>query len=77
MNTYRDSIYYDYLYSLNTKRLWVKQGFRITNQRGENMSKVAKTIHGEEELSRWNEGLQNHERLKKILPFLNEDEGYL
>lgn len=26
---------------------------------------------------RWNEGLVNHERLKKLLPFLNEDEGYL
>ena len=26
---------------------------------------------------RWNEGLANHERLKKLLPFLNEDEGYL
>ena len=26
---------------------------------------------------RWNEGLENHEKLKKLLPFLNEDEGYL
>jgi len=26
---------------------------------------------------RWNEGLANHERLKKLLPFLNEEEGYL
>jgi hypothetical protein len=26
---------------------------------------------------RWNEGLANHEKLKKLLPFLNEDEGYL
>ncbi len=26
---------------------------------------------------RWNEGLANHERLKKLLPFMNEDEGYL
>jgi hypothetical protein len=29
------------------------------------------------EVDRWNEGLANHERLKKILPFMNEDEGYL
>jgi hypothetical protein len=28
-------------------------------------------------VDRWNEGLENHEKLKKILPFLNEDEGYL
>jgi hypothetical protein len=26
---------------------------------------------------RWHQGLENHEKLKKILPFLNEDEGYL
>jgi len=26
---------------------------------------------------RWKEGLVNHEKLKKIFPFLNEDEGYL
>lgn len=26
---------------------------------------------------KWNEGLVNHERLKKLLPFMNEDEGYL
>jgi hypothetical protein len=27
---------------------------------------------------RWSEGLANHERLKKLLPFMNEDdEGYL
>jgi hypothetical protein len=29
------------------------------------------------DVDRWNEGLENHERLKKLLPFLNEDEGYL
>jgi hypothetical protein len=30
------------------------------------------------ETERWNEGLANHERLKKLLPFMNEeDEGYL
>jgi hypothetical protein len=29
------------------------------------------------EADRWKEGLVNHEKLKKILPFLNEDEGYL
>jgi hypothetical protein len=29
------------------------------------------------ELDRWKEGLVNHEKLKKLLPFLNEDEGYL
>lgn len=26
---------------------------------------------------KWNDGLANHERLKKLLPFMNEDEGYL
>jgi hypothetical protein len=30
-----------------------------------------------ERVDRWNEGLANHERLKKLLPFMNEDEGYL
>ncbi|MHB2036034.1 MAG: hypothetical protein ACYCPW_04745 [Nitrososphaerales archaeon] len=30
-----------------------------------------------QEIDRWNEGLANHERLKKLLPFMNEDEGYL
>ena len=30
-----------------------------------------------EDSERWNEGLVNHEKLKKLLPFLNEDEGYL
>ncbi|MDA4112125.1 MAG: hypothetical protein OK439_06265, partial [Thaumarchaeota archaeon] len=26
---------------------------------------------------RWNEGIANYEKLKKLLPFLNEEEGYL
>jgi len=26
---------------------------------------------------RWKEGLVNHEKLKKLLPFLNDEEGYL
>lgn len=26
---------------------------------------------------RWNEGIENHEKLKRLLPFMNEDEGYL
>jgi hypothetical protein len=26
---------------------------------------------------RWSEGNANHEKLKKLLPFLNEEEGYL
>jgi hypothetical protein len=30
-----------------------------------------------QQVDRWNEGLANHERLKKLLPFMNEDEGYL
>jgi hypothetical protein len=29
------------------------------------------------DVDNWNEGLANHERLKKLLPFMNEDEGYL
>jgi len=37
------------------------------------IEKSSKTV----EADRWNEGLANHERLKKLLPFLNEDEGYL
>ena len=28
-------------------------------------------------VDRWNEGIENHEKLKKLLPFMNEDEGYL
>ncbi|MCL5067988.1 MAG: hypothetical protein M1368_06515 [Thaumarchaeota archaeon] len=27
--------------------------------------------------SRWAEGLENHEKLKRLLPFLEDDEGYL
>jgi hypothetical protein len=37
------------------------------------IDKSSKTV----ESDRWNEGLVNHEKLKKLLPFLNEDEGYL
>jgi hypothetical protein len=31
----------------------------------------------DEQIQRCNEGLANHERLKKLLPFMNEEEGYL
>jgi len=37
---------------------------------------VEKNVRNED-YERWKEGLVNHERLKKLLPFLNEDEGYL
>jgi len=26
---------------------------------------------------RWTEGLENHEKLKKLLPFMNEEDAYL
>lgn len=41
------------------------------------MSKLVKVVSQEDHTDRWNEGLENHEKLKRILPFLNEDEGYL
>lgn len=44
------------------------------------MKQVAKPVDKRaktNESDRWNEGLENHERLKKLLPFLNDDEGYL
>ncbi len=44
------------------------------------MKQLTKPVNKQEKISdseRWKEGLVNHERLKKLLPFLNEDEGYL
>jgi len=44
------------------------------------VKQIAKTVGKDSKVAvpeRWNEGLANHERLKKLLPFLNEDEGYL
>jgi len=51
----------------------------------ENLSEnnIAKTIDEKKRqpknamADRWHEGLENHERLKKLLPFLNEEDGYL
>ena len=77
MNAYRDNIDYTYLYSLNTKALWIVRDITIITERGEKMSKLVKVVRQEDHVNRWNEGLVNHERLKRILPFLNEDEGYL
>ncbi|MHB8567118.1 MAG: hypothetical protein ACYC7D_06460 [Nitrososphaerales archaeon] len=34
------------------------------------------TMTFEEKAKRWDDGLANQERLKQILPFLREDEGY-
>jgi hypothetical protein len=34
-------------------------------------------VSDNEQVDNWNEGLANHEKLKKLLPFMNEDEGYL
>jgi len=45
----------------------------IVKQLAKSVDKLSKAAGPE----RWNEGLANHERLKKLLPFLNEDEGYL
>jgi len=44
------------------------------------VKQLTKPVNKENKLGdtdRWNEGLENHEKLKKLLPFLNEDEGYL
>ncbi len=41
------------------------------------LGEVKKRVYQLEDKDRWDEGLANHERLKKLLPFLNEDEGYL
>jgi len=50
-----------------------ESGVNILKQVEKPAEKRSKTYDYE----RWNEGLENHERLKKLLPFLNEDEGYL
>lgn len=43
------------------------------------MDELTKAVNVEKQkqLDRWDEGLANHEKLKKLLPFLNEDDGYL
>lgn len=41
-----------------------------------NYEKKQQAISFEEKEKRWDAGLVNHERLKQILPFLREDEGY-
>ncbi len=41
------------------------------------MTREAKEDCRDEQVDRWNEGLENHEKLKRILPFLNDEEGYL
>ncbi len=39
-------------------------------------TKGSKTLTHEELDDRWNVGLANQERLRKLFPFLTEDEGY-
>ena len=44
------------------------------------MKQLAKSVDKHSKAAvpeRWNEGLANPERLKKLLPFLNEDKEYL
>jgi len=57
----------------------------LQRKRGENekMKQLTKSLdhkHSTHETTvpdRWTEGIANYEKLKKLLPFLNEEEGYL
>ena len=53
--------------------MYWRVGVNLLDQVEKHVEKRAKSSESE----RWKEGLVNHERLKKLLPFLNEDEGYL
>jgi hypothetical protein len=41
------------------------------------LTKVQKNAQHLSVSERCNEGIANYEKLKKLLPFLNEEEGYL
>lgn len=68
---YIDNISTLFLHSIITKSLCLYSNFFLLT-RGEKIS-----MDSSEDVKRWTEGLENHERLKKLLPFMNEDEGYL
>ena len=71
LSMYIDNISTLFLHSIITKGLCLYSHFFLS-ERGENVS-----MNSSEDVKRWTEGLENHERMKKILPFMYEDEGYL
>jgi hypothetical protein len=49
----------------------------VINQYMKQLTKVQKTRTQFSVSERCDEGIANYEKLKKLLPFLNEEEGYL
>jgi hypothetical protein len=48
----------------------------MTEKQASATSRGHKSLTREELDERWNDGLANQERLRRIFPFLAEDEGY-